>query len=609
MCSGNERIPVFCLEDRKEALIMFILKEKDPIKLDEFLEDYNKASWLGYIRKDADCVGHGQWTVSRAILEDYSKKEDIYLAYNPLVSYVPRKKDNVGRLALLYVDLDIGRDDNPFLIGKEYDYKQETIDALEKEVFGITAPHPNYICDSGRGLYLIYKIYQNEKRTKQEHANAAKRWERINSYLASAYEWYSADRSVSTDEARVLRVPGSINSNSGTSVKYYKYSEKIYTLHNIEKEYMNKPSEAQIAKLERVEAAIGLKCKVRNKRSIRRFLESHEKEYRKCYNKKKPTDKQLQYAYDIARVLKIYCPNFRTSGGVNRYIQIHQKEFLCEKTKQKAHKTYLINENDKTIKMLEKRLKTIEKLLIEAPKDSYRETGLFLYRMFACQFTGNKEIAADMTRKLIHLMQNPLEETEAMRTTRTAEQYWEQNRAYKMSDKTLASWFGLTDDEWKSMMPKAIVNQDKKLRKSRNRRYYEKKLKEAGLVAKKDRIKVRREEMARLLSLGKNKKEICDALNISVRTYFEDLKIVKALIEEKKGEEQDIEDVCAKKLDALGNSGPIGPMGMSKLDILGHTMSSIMVYNPFGHYWMYSQEEKPGEWYSLASLECLNDDS
>ena len=93
---------------------MFELAAKTPIELKEFLADYNEASWLGYISKEEDRVHHGQWTVRRAVERNYEGKADIYLSYNPLKGYTARKKANVGRLALLYVDLDIGRGENPF---------------------------------------------------------------------------------------------------------------------------------------------------------------------------------------------------------------------------------------------------------------------------------------------------------------------------------------------------------------------------------------------------------------------------------------------------------------------------------------------------------------
>lgn len=580
---------------------MFCLAEQKTIQLKEFLADYNQASWLGYINKDEDKVNHGQWTVRRAVERNYEGKADIYLSYNPLKGYTPRKKANVGKLALLYVDLDIGRGDNPFVDDTTPEYKQSIVDSLEENVFGVTVPAPNYICDSGRGLYLIYKIYQNEDGNKQEHANAAERWRRVNSYFTLQFDGYCADRSVSTDEARVLRIPGSINSHTGSVVQFYQYSNnKVYTLYNIERDYMSAPTRAQINKLERVEELLGVSCTVRNRRAIRRFLSCHEEEYKKAYNKKKPSEKQLRYASDIARLLDIDLPNFRTAGGASRFIKKHHKDFLAEKAKRKNHSNYIANDDEITLKMLERRLKSIEQVLVDAPRDSYRETGLFLYRLFALEYTNDRKLAADMTRELISNMANPIPEKSAMQTTKSAEQYWENGSIYKMKDITLADWFGMSLDEWKDLIPRDVYEADKALRKARNRRYYEKKLKKAGETSKQDKIAVRREEIARLISNGKNKDEICVELQISERTYYSDAKFIQNNMP--KAESQDIDNDSAKKLDDYSNRGPIGPKREEDTESVGGSSTCILV-NPFTGGEMYSRNKRwIGEWSALFDV-------
>lgn len=577
---------------------MFRLDEQKTVALTEFLNDYNQASWLGYISKDADRVHHGQWTVKRVVNADFSAKSDIYLSYNPLAGYKPRKKSNIGKLALLYVDLDIGRDDNPFLDANDVNCKQDAIDGMIKTVFGITAPNPNYIVDSGRGLYLIYKIYQNEAQTKHEHANAAKRWERVNSYLTEAFSWYAADPAVSTDEARVLRIPGSINSHSGTQVKFYKYSDDVHTLYNIERDYMSTPTDAQIAKLEQMEALIGIKCSVRNRRSVRRFMATHEDEYRRLYNKKAPSEKQLKYASDIARTLQIDCPKFRTAGGVSTFIKRHENDFLSEKAKRKNHSTYIDNDDEKTLKMLKLRLSRIERALMDAPRDSYRERGLFFYRLFACEYTGDKKLAADMTLELIRNMQNPLPEASAMRTTRSAEKYWDNHRVYKMTDEALAGWFDMSLDEWKALIPHEAYKVDKELRSERNKRYYQSQLKKAGKTSKQEQIELRRNELIRLIRDGKNKDEICSELGVSERTYFADYKAVQEVLSCAEAQDTVVEGT-AKNSDSISNSGPIGPNRAKDVRDIAITRDSV-VDNPFVDLgWSVKLEEVEEGWTAL----------
>lgn len=540
---------------------MIELAQKNSIGLDELLEGYDHASWLGYLHKTEDGVKYGQWTVGRAKERNYAGIEDMYISYNPLRGYVPRSKANVGKLSWLYVDLDIGRGDNPFEDDTTREYKQSLIRYFEENIFGVTVPAPSYICDSGRGLYLIYVIKQSETTNTHEHVNAVERWRRVNTYLTSQFREYCADCSVSTDEARVLRVPGSVNSHTGREVQYYRYSDKTYTLYNIERDYMSAPTQAQLHKLERVEALLGVSCTVRNKRSIRRFLERHEEEYKKARNKAKPSEKQLKYAEDIARVLELELPRFRTAGGASRYIQKHHEAFLAEKAKRKNHRTSSDGEN--TSKMLEKRLQKLERVLVDAPEDSYREKGLFLYRMFACEHTGDKKLAAEMTRELLGKMACPIPEREAMQETRSAEKYWESGRAYKLKDETLAEWLGLSAEEWKELLPRVSYDQDKELKRARNRRHYKKKLERTGDTTKQEKIKARRESIARLIGDGKTKEEICSELQISERTYYADKKYLQ--------DEKEIES-NAKKSDAKSNKGPLGPCRPEEMETeVSHT--------------------------------------
>ncbi len=527
---------------------MFRFKDYKKIELQEFLSDYSPYSYLGVMKKDAKGgVKLSQVRVDKTRSMNFNGMEDVYLGYNPLRGNVRRNKKNVGRLALLYVDLDVGRGENPFADTTTIEYKEALVSSLEKYMFDKVVPKPNYICSSGRGLYLLYKIFQNEKATVQQHKNASLRWERINTFLTDAFEDYCADHSVSTDEARVLRIPGSINSTSGAEVKFYEYCDKIYTLHNIEHAFMAQPTDAQLEKLERVEKALGVCCKARNRRSIREFLDRHEIEYRKLCQSKAPSEKQLKYAQDMAKTLNKTCPKFRTAGGADRFIRRNKKAFESERTKQKNRKRYL-TADQRTETMLKNRLVRIEKLLLSATKDSYREEALFLYRLFALELTGNKNEAKQMMKSVLSNMDHPLPEKEAFNATRSAEKYWESGSIYKIKEATLAERFGLTFSEWKNLVPHTNKN-NQVLRREQNRRYYQSKLQSSGKDTKRNEIQKRRELVARLIELGKSRAEICAELGISERTYYSDKKSIKVETQEA----QDVEKKTANNSVALSN--------------------------------------------------------
>ena len=545
----------------EEKITVYNLADQKSITLPEFLAEYSPGAWLGFLEKNGKSVISSELRVDRAMKSTYEGKTDVYLAYNPLKKRKSRSKDNIGRLAVLYVDLDIGRGKDPLEDDTTPEYKQRIIDSLDKKSFGKSIPKPNYICDSGRGLYLLYMIYQNEDANKQEHPNAAGRWERISTYITAQLEEFHADKSVSTDEARVLRIPGSINSHTGTEVRFYRYSTERYTLHRIEYDYMNEPTQAQIEKLARMEATLGITCTIRNKRSIRVFMQENEEAYRQACACKPASQKQLQYVADIATLLGVDVPQIRTSGQADEFIKAYKDAHEDAKRKNCRHGDWLGN-----------RLRRLERVIIDAPKDSYREIALFFYRLFACECTNDKKLAATMTRELIRRMTNPLPERSAMRSTRTAERYWEGGYAHMMSDKTLAAWFGMTLDEWLELLPGSAHGLRKR---ERNRRYYEKKLAKNGETTKKNKIAARREEVARLLSMGKTKAEICEKAGISERTLYSDLKFIKEHAVE---EQETAPKNSTAKNSAPCNRGHLCPSLKKRFKKYTYTETSTPVY-------------------------------
>lgn len=62
-------------------------------------------------------------------------------------------------------------------------------------------------------------------------------WKAIQEYLYSQLKAFGADRKA-LDATRVLRVPGSINSKSGTRVKILERYDYVYTLREIQREFL-----------------------------------------------------------------------------------------------------------------------------------------------------------------------------------------------------------------------------------------------------------------------------------------------------------------------------------------------------------------------------------
>jgi len=93
---------------------------------------------------------------------------------------------------------------------------------------------------SGRGLYLIWTIEIVPKM-------ALPLWKAIENYFYKVLKELGADPKA-LDPTRVLRVGGTLNTKSNTLVKLLDRYEYIYSLREIQKEYLpemylNKPGE------------------------------------------------------------------------------------------------------------------------------------------------------------------------------------------------------------------------------------------------------------------------------------------------------------------------------------------------------------------------------
>lgn len=164
---------------------------------------------------------------SAEALANQSIAVNTYMSMNPMKfinKKINRDKKHVSRLKWLYMDLDTYKS----LYHKLSN--EQIVGLLEADHFGIDVPYPTYVIDSGRGMYLLWKI--------DENILAEPRWINVQEYLHSRLIEYGSDRAVVTDTARVLRCVGSINSKSGKEVQIIRNYEKEYTLYEIMRDYI-----------------------------------------------------------------------------------------------------------------------------------------------------------------------------------------------------------------------------------------------------------------------------------------------------------------------------------------------------------------------------------
>ena len=153
-------------------------------------------------------------------MEQDFNQENVYISINTFYSTF-RRLEYLKELKAQFIDLDIY---------KTGFTKAQIIMHLETDYFNKSIPRPNLIIDSGRGLYLIWLL-------NSVPSKALPLWKAVEEYLYSVLKPFGADRQA-LDPTRVLRVPGSINSKSKTTVSIIDEYDYIYDLREIQNEYL-----------------------------------------------------------------------------------------------------------------------------------------------------------------------------------------------------------------------------------------------------------------------------------------------------------------------------------------------------------------------------------
>lgn len=188
-------------------------------------EDYiNKihSDSKGWITRSViDDNGYKQWHYKYAQLKDLEfTGENIYITLNTF--YKPcRRLENVKELNCLYIDLDY------YKTGK---VRSQILMDLEENYFNKKIPIPNYVLDSGRGLYLIWRI-------NKVPSQALPLWKAVQDYFYNQLKSLGADRQA-LDSTRILRVPNSINSKSNTVVSVIEQYDYVYDLREIQNNFL-----------------------------------------------------------------------------------------------------------------------------------------------------------------------------------------------------------------------------------------------------------------------------------------------------------------------------------------------------------------------------------
>ena len=188
----------------------------------------DSKGWI--TRAEINC-GYKQWHYRyNALLEQEFNQENVYISINTFYSTF-RRLEYLKELKAQFIDLDTY---------KTGFTKEQIIMHLEADYFNKSIPRPNLIIDSGRGLYLIWLL-------NSVPSKALPLWKAVEEYLYSVLKPFGADRQA-LDPTRILRVPGSINSKSNTTVNVIEQYDYIYDLREIQNEYLPELEERKAKK-------------------------------------------------------------------------------------------------------------------------------------------------------------------------------------------------------------------------------------------------------------------------------------------------------------------------------------------------------------------------
>ena len=386
-----------------------------------------------------------------------------------------RKVENLKRLNALYLDLDC------YKIGMT---QEQVLDELEASYFGRTIPVPTFVINSGRGMYLIWKI--------DEDKNALPRWTSVQNYLFEQCKDFNADPQA-LDAARILRVPYSVNGKNGETVRIMRFNDVKYTLHELIKEY-------------------GIKAKA--------WANKPKNEHTYPYGK--ATEKQRSVAQWQASEFGLKLPNFESYQETFDFIKANSHprgESRSEKN------NILIFAKAKTVNtMLDGRVGDLFKLFsMRKGGECSREYALFLCRLWVGERTNDFTYALEQTKALNRSFDVPFDDKYVETRTKSAETILKKGKTYRYSTSKLIEVLGITEKEQRELEYLCAQPQNESARRKKsNRRAYLSRLEKEGKQTKGEAISGRREAIAMLMAQGKEKEEICAELNISARTYDRD---------------------------------------------------------------------------------------
>lgn len=398
---------------------------------------------------------------------------DAYFALNPMINNrTKRCQQNIRGLSWCFVDIDYDtteyRDMDPYNFYFTY----------IKPLFDEKIPKPTVVMFTGRGFHLYWKLCRNEDYIANdcESMKAKKRWQRINGLLNDTLADIGADVKISRDYARLVRIPGSVNSKSGKTVTIVTMNENCrYTLFDIDTFFNGKEASDKMYELfDQMVEVLGFgRDTMLTRTYVHSFITKNFKNFcRKIHGK--ATVDQIKTCKKLAKKADIRCPKyFKSKFDAHLFIRRCNKIIARNFDPTKPIACY---HGMSPIGLSLKRLAMVEDVVkCDNNRTGHRELTLFVARILKLQVTGgNKEAAVAYILDLNQRFSEPLSEKEAVCATKSAEKYYGEDITwFKITNKLFFDYLGVPDEErsiYLGRQKKQLTPEEEEERKLRLRR-------------------------------------------------------------------------------------------------------------------------------------------
>jgi len=431
--------------------------------------------------------------VSEIWKQPFAEVENCFVSMNTFFRSANMEKDrgrdveHLKRLNACFVDLDYYKQ------GLKQSEVMEKVHLLIEEG---TIPQPSIIMNSGQGIYLIWKLRNEDKK-------ALPRWQRVQNYFIDIMRDLGADKNCA-DAARVLRVPGSINGKCDREVGIIEFQDETYTLHQLIKDY-NVP-----------------------------VIQKDKKKTGPVYPYGHATERQRKFVRDLAAKLGLNeqdYPNFESFEETADWIQTHAALAGVQRGHSYKKGQILYLAEFKAVRgWLGNVCADLRKLFsMRKGEDCCREIGLFMYRYFLREMKVSEEEALAKMLEFNASLDCPYDESFIIQATASADRRVKTGLPYRYSRKTIIEKLDVKPEELALLPCLGVSEANRKERKREsNKKAYQSRLAAEGKVAKQDAIQERRAAILALQEQGKTAAEIQNELQISKATYHRDIAAIKA---------------------------------------------------------------------------------